>query len=56
MIVLSLAEMRELWRVQGCDDTSITGLEHARFSLSIHAGHGCLQYSAATSRASEPLQ
>jgi len=41
------------WRLQKCDDTYICGLEHARFSLTAHGGHGgCALYLAALRRAS----
>lgn len=44
-------DQRDNWRAQSCDDTTIGGLEHAQFALSLHAGHGCLQFDAAMSRA-----
>lgn len=45
------ADLRDNWRAQSCDDTTINGLDHARFALSTHAGHGCAQFDAAMSRA-----
>lgn len=49
----------DLWneRHRFCADTPppITGLDEARYVLSVHAGHGCNQYFAAMRRASEPI-
>lgn len=42
------------WRLQKCDDTYISGLEHARFAMTTHGGHGgsCALFLAALQRTS----
>lgn len=43
------------WRLQKCDDSFISGLEHARFALTAHGGHGgCRLFFAALTRVSDP--
>jgi hypothetical protein len=42
------------WRAQPCTNTMIESIEHARFGMSMHGGHGpgCEFYLAALERAS----
>lgn len=48
MNAVAPAETRNRWRLQKCSDSYINDLEHARFAMTFHAGHGgCQQYLTA---------
>lgn len=51
MIAVAPADVRARWdnTAQNCDTTpAVEGMEHARYLLSFHAGHGgCEQYMTA---------
>lgn len=53
MNAVAPARVLDLWRLQPCDDQLIAGIEHARFALTTHAGHGCIQFHAALRHSSE---
>jgi hypothetical protein len=49
------ADQLNRWRMQKCGDIHISGLEHARFALTTHGGHGgCRLFFAALTRVSDP--
>lgn len=53
MIAVAPTYQLNRWRMQKCCDTYISGLEHARFAMTAHAGHGgCALYLAALRRTS----
>lgn len=45
MIPVAPVEQINRWRMEKCDDrVPPVSIEHARFALSFHAGHGCRRF------------
>ncbi|WP_157228920.1 hypothetical protein [Nocardia brevicatena] len=45
MIAAASADLVNRWRMEKCHDhIAPAGIEHARFLLSFHAGHGCCRF------------
>ncbi|MBF6300137.1 hypothetical protein IU459_21695 [Nocardia amamiensis] len=49
-------DVLDRWRAQPCTNPAIENLEHARFVLTYHDGHGCDQFLAALGRESVVLR
>ncbi|WP_406234884.1 hypothetical protein [Nocardia sp. NBC_01009] len=55
MIAVAAPDVLDRWRQQPCDDTHVENIEHARFALTAHSGHGCTQFDAALRHVSRVL-
>ena len=47
MTTIARIDVRLSWPTQTCDSQHITSIEHARYVLTNHSGHGCERFYAA---------